>query len=155
MTQALSTISAVEAAIVAQLQAGVPALSANAGGTVRGVADVQMFIDLTTLEPPAAIVVFDGEKARPDMTIGKATQQTDLYWAIYLVASSFGTDSEGRVTAYNLIDNVVTALEGFAINIPSLISTKMLYVGAARYHVGDEVVIYESRWRHQFLRQEA
>ena len=150
----MSVIETVESAIVAQLQT-VATLAPNAGGTVRGVADIKTFYDLTTLEPPSAIVVFDGEKAKPDQTIGKATQQTEMFWSIYLVASSFGTNSEGRSAVYQMLDDVVLALEGFPIVVPDVIATKITYVGTARYHVGDTVVIYESRWRHQFLRQEA
>jgi len=151
-----SNIEQLEALIVAQLKT-VSYLAPNAGGTVRGVADIKTFLDLTTLEPPTAIVVFDGEKAGKDETIGRVTQQTTWYWTLYLVASSFGTDGEGRLGAtgaYQMVDDVVAALEGFTLTIPpDSNTTKLIYIGAARFNVEDTAVIYEVRFRHQFLRQ--
>lgn len=152
----MSVIETVESAIVTQLKT-LDAFDPNTGAVVRGVSDIATFINLTTLEPPSAIVVFDGEKAKPDMTIGKVTQETQMFWTIYLVASSFGTDGEGRLGIYEMIDEVSASdgLEGFVIDFPGVIKTKLTYIGSARFQVADTVVIYEARFRHQFLRQGA
>jgi hypothetical protein len=113
---------------------------------------------MTSTTPPSAIVVFDGEKAGKWETIGRTLQQTTFFWTLYLCASSFGTDTEGRLGtqgAYQMIDDAIAKLEGFPITTPDGQQDKLVYIGAARYHVGDTVVIYESRWRHQFVRQES
>ena len=151
----MSEIETIESLIVAKLQT-ISYFSPDAGGTVRGVSDIKTFLDLSTIASPSAIVVFDGEKAKKDETIGRVTQETEFFWSIYLGAASFGSHSEGRLDAtgsYQQISDVVTALEGFALDLKPVTTTKLIYLGAARYQVSDTVVIYEARFRHQFLRQ--
>jgi hypothetical protein len=148
-----SSIETVEANIVTLLQ-GItyfdPTMSSDPG-TVRGVSDIKTFLDLTTVPPPAAIIVFDGEKAKHEEVIGASIQQTTFFWSIFLMAASFGGQNENRVQIYQMIDDVVDALEGQLVGpIPTM--SKLFYVGSARYQVLDTAVVYESRWRHQFVR---
>jgi hypothetical protein len=62
---------------IAALLAAVPYLAAANGGTILAAGDVKSLLDLTTQTPPAAIIVFNGEVATKNETIGNATQAID------------------------------------------------------------------------------
>ncbi len=153
-----SVIETIESAIITLAQ-GISYLSPSAGGTLRGVADIRTFMDITTVAPPGVIVVFDGERATEDMAIGGAVQQTELHWTFYVIAQSFGGDGEGRVGtvgAYQMIDDLIEALEGKEIYVDNVLM-KLFYKGAIRAMnpaQSPSVVIYEVKFRHQYQRME-
>ncbi len=150
-----SVIEQVEADIVTALQTISyfdPTMTPSPG-TVRGVSDIATFLDITTVAPPAAIIVFDGEKAKPNEVIGYSLQETMFHWTIYLISAGFGGDNENRAQAYQMIDDTVDALEGVIVSTDP--AAKLFYVGASRDRVLPEAVVYQSRWRHAFTRSGA
>lgn len=148
-----SNIETVETAIVG-LMSTISYLQEANGGTVRGVSDIKTFMELSTVATPAGIVMFEGEQASPNLTIGRTTHETELHWAIYHVASSFSSSSEGRtgVTgALQMIDDAIGALLGQIISLPGE-NVKLFYKGAERFGVSGTQVVYTSHWRHAYIR---
>jgi hypothetical protein len=148
-----SEVERLEKNIAALLQA-VPYLASANGGTILAAGDVKSLLDLTTQTPPAAILVFNGEVATRNETIGNATQATTMEWSIFLVAQSYATDEEGRLGAtgaYQMIDDVLAALEGETISLVQ--AAKLFYVRSRRYNVTANAVIYEMVFRCAYLRE--
>jgi hypothetical protein len=149
-----SNIETVEQDIVTLLQ-GISYLATAAGGTAKGASDPKTFFTFAnSIAPPAAIVVFDGEKATENKAIGASIQESQMYWTIYLVAASFSIESEGRLGttgAYMMVDDVIAALEGKIVNTSPHVS-KLMYVSSERFDVTDVSVVYASRWRTDFYR---
>ncbi len=124
--------------------------------TVRAIADPKMFLSVETMPPPAVLVVFDGERAGRDETIGHVLQQTQLLWKTYIIANSFGQSAEGRLGthgAYQIIEDVIDKLEGFLVD-DDVTTSKMLLVGTSMVNVSELTVIYEMIWRNNFIREE-
>src|SRR4051794_8694654 len=129
----MSAIPTVEATIVTRLLDHVSALNPENGGTCRGVADIQTFINSTALPTPAAIVVFYGESAAPNLVIGSARQETSLTWDVFVVSRTFNVSGEGRAGAYQLIEDVIAALQGFIVSTQPL--SKLFYVDSSYFAI--------------------
>lgn len=155
-------ITAIEANIVARLQAQIAYLSSAQGGTVRGVADVQTATQLDLIPPPAVLAQFASEDASAPMHIGTPSEQMSrMRFDLFCIARSFSTTGEGRVDsvalqtigAYTILDDVFAALEGYQLPSITNEASKLFYVGAARYGIDDARVIYVSRWYCSTLRR--
>jgi hypothetical protein len=138
---------------IAALLAAVPYLTAANGGTILGAGDVKSLLDLTTQMPPAAIIVFNGEIATKNETIGATLQASTMEWSIFVVAESYAVAGEGRlgtVGAYQMIDDVLATLEGKLISLVEV--ARLFYVRSRRYNVTTNAVIYEMVFRNAYLR---
>jgi len=148
-----SEIERLEKNYIALLGA-IPYLTTAQGGTILGAADAATLLDLTTLSPPAAVVVFNSEIAQRNEIVGGALQQTSMEWSIFLVAPSFGAEVEGRLGStgvYQMIDDALAALEGKVISLDE--TAKVFYVRTRRYNVTGNAVVYELVVRNAYLRK--
>lgn len=148
-----SVIETVETQLVT-LVSTIPYFATEVGGSVRGVTDIHTFLELSTVPSPSAIAMFDGEKADDNVTIGHSTQKTSMHWSIFLIASSFSAASEGRIGSvgtYQMLDDVVSAVEGQLVALPNE-NTKFMYLGAEFFGVNKTQVVYRSRWRNEYIR---
>jgi len=138
------------------LLSGISYLASASGGTVVAAADAATLLDIMTISPPFAVIVFNGEIAGPSDRVGTgAVQQTEMEWSFFLGASSFAADGEGRlgtVGIYQMIDDVIAAVDGRALSLAPL--AKAFYKRARRYNITPNLVIYEVVFRNQFVRDQ-
>ena len=131
----------------------IPYLLPAAGGTIIAAADAATLFDLTTLIAPAAVVAFDGEIATSSETIRDgAIQQSSMEWSIFVVASSFASAGEGRIGAYQMVDDVIAAVQGKTLSLDP--PAKPFYVRSRRYNLTANTVIYQVTFRNQFTRDQ-
>ncbi len=147
-----SQISTVAANYVTLLET-VSSLQTANGGLVFSVADPTPVLKFETISAPAGILVFDGEQAGKDMAIGGTVQRTDMAWSVFLLAASFDTRGqgvEGDTGIYQLIDDVLTAVNGRVVDMNPV--ARAFYVSCRRFEVLQNVVVYQMRFRNQFIR---
>lgn len=126
-------------------------------GQARGIARVDQFYQLLQNVPTPFLllvmedIVFEGT---PNAEIGGAWQIGEMKWATYVGAESFGSSGEGRVAAYDLIDELVALMEGAPVSDGSQ-SSRLFFTGGEMWDMRTNAVIYRLGWRHQWIRRKA
>lgn len=125
--------------------------SAN-GGQILGGADIDPLLKFANISAPAAIVICDGEKATGPKS-NSGVQETAPEWSIFLIASSFSLEGEGRsgsVGIYQMIDDVYAAVHWKVLmNDPP---ARAVYTGFRRFDLGANSVVYQMTFRNTFVR---
>jgi hypothetical protein len=121
---------------------------------IRGASEVTNLLRFSNLSPPAATVVFNGERARPDAALGDITvQESEMEWSIFITASSFGIEGEGRsgdVGIYQMIDDVLEAVNGKLLTVTP--TSVAYYVSSRRFDLSANNVTYEMVFRNAYIR---
>jgi hypothetical protein len=141
--------------LVALLQA-IPYLTTAQGGTILMAADPKPVLDFSNLTPPWALLIFDDENAAKNDVLGGAFQQSAMVWSIFVGAQSFSLAGEGTlgpVGVYQMIDDVIAAVDGKVISLVPI--AKAFYVRCRRYNTLANAVIYQMAFRNAFSREQA
>lgn len=147
-----SEIERLESNYIALLQA-ISYLMEAEGGTIVAAAEAATLFDMSTLSSPAAVVVFNGEVARTNEALRDgAIQQSEMEWSIFLKAQSFAVAGEGRIGAYQMVDDVILAVQGKTLSLVP--PSKPFYVRSRRYDLTANSVIYEVVFRNPFVRDQ-
>lgn len=142
----MSSLLDVETLIVNKLVADIP------NTTIRGVRNITTALMLSAdITAPAVLVVFTGERAKPNELIGKTLQETTCFWDLFLVASSYSEDTSGISGVYTLYDSVITSLEGLIV-VSGTNRGKVTLVSCNFHEMTDTWVIYKMQVSHEFLR---